>query len=82
MLLHQILQFEPGCAHRNTECLGFIGSGDSAAIIIAQHDDRLAVELGIEDAFAGDVEVVDVDQSDRTASVQIVAASRIVSAAH
>lgn len=64
MLLGEALKLEPGRPHWHAERFRFVASGYGAAIVVAQHDDRLVVEFGIEDALTGDVEVVYVDQGD------------------
>jgi hypothetical protein len=64
MLLCELAHLEPRSTHLDAERLGLVAAGHSAAVIVAQHDDRLAVELGIENALTGHVEVVDVDESD------------------
>ena len=45
--------------------LGFVTAGNGAAVVVGQHDQRPALQPGLEDAFAGDVEVVAVDEGER-----------------
>ena len=57
----------PRRAHGDAERLGFVAARDHAAVIVRQHDDRLAAQLGLKHALARDIEIVAVDESDRAA---------------
>ena len=63
--LDQPAQLEGGLAHLHPERFHLLRAGDGAAIVVGEHQDRHAQELGVEGALAGDVEVVAVDQGER-----------------
>jgi hypothetical protein len=64
VLACQIFHLEPGRAHRHAQRLDLIASGDSTAVVIGEHHERHAFQLGLEYALAGDVEVVHVHQGE------------------
>ena len=61
VLAGELAQLEPGHAHLHAERLHLLASGYDAAVVVGEHDDGTALQLRVEDAFAGDVEVVAVD---------------------
>jgi len=58
----QGLAAEIWLTHLDTQRLGFVGSGDDAAIVIGEHHYRLSLKLRLENPFTGDIEVVAVNQ--------------------
>lgn len=67
LALHQVADHEHQRAHSDAERLGLAGACDRAAIVVGQHDDRPAIELGIEYALAGAVEAVSVVEGEAIA---------------
>src|SRR5271154_3948381 len=61
--MDQGAKFELGVAHLDPKRLGLVRTGDGAAVVIREHDDRNALQIGAKDAFAGDIEIVAVDES-------------------
>ena len=59
---------EVGLAHRDAEGLAFGRAGDDAAVVVAEDGDGAPLERKVEDALAGDVEVVGVDERDHGVS--------------
>jgi hypothetical protein len=57
----------PRRVHGDPECLGFVAARDRAAVIVRQHYDRLAAQLGPKHALARHIEIVAVDEGDRAA---------------
>lgn len=49
-------------AHLDAQRFGFIAAAHHTAIVVAEHHDRQAAQLGPEEAFAADIEVVAIDQ--------------------
>ena len=60
------LKFKPRFAHLDTHGFDFFAAGDDTAIVAGEHDYGTCVEVGSEDAFAGDEEVVAVHEGDVT----------------
>ena len=61
--LHDIPYLKEGIAHLDAERLGLVGSRHRAAIVVAQYDDRLPVQLRTENPFAGGEEIVAVGKA-------------------
>jgi hypothetical protein len=57
----------PRRTHGDAERLGLVAARDHAAVIVRQHDDRLTAQLRLKHALAGHIEIVAVDEGDRTA---------------
>lgn len=64
MLFDEGLALEKGLAHFDTNSFGFLAAGDDAAVVVGENHHRAAFEFGIEDAFAGGVEVVAIHQGE------------------
>lgn len=47
-----MFDLEPGRAHGNSECLGFVAAGNGTAIVIAENANRQAIEAGSKHPFA------------------------------
>jgi hypothetical protein len=60
MFLYYMLDLEIWISHLDAQCLGFIATCNSAAIIVGQYNDRLTLKVRSEDPFAGCKEVVTV----------------------
>src|SRR5690606_29130649 len=60
----QVADAEPGSAHGDAHGLGLGRARDGAAVVVGQHDDGLAFQRGPQNAFAGAIEAVAVDQRD------------------
>ena len=58
VLLHDIPYLEEGIAHLDAERLGLVAPGHRAAVIVAEHDDRLPVQFRTENPFARGEEIV------------------------
>ena len=63
MLLGDLLHLEPRLAHLDTQCLHFIGTRHSTAVIVGEHDDGHTFQAGVEHTLAGDVEVIAINKS-------------------
>ena len=61
----------PRLAHADAERLGLVRAGDHTAIVVRQHDHRLAAQLRLKHPFAAGVEIIAVDESDRSRHVSI-----------
>ena len=57
-----LLDLKPGRTHGDAKRFSLIAAGDGAAIVVTQHDDRLSVQAGPKDTFAGHIEIVAIDQ--------------------
>ena len=64
VLLHDVTDFEKRSAHRDAQCLGLVAAGDGTAIVVAQHDDGLSLQIGTEHPFARSEEIVAVGQGE------------------
>lgn len=53
-----------GLSHPYSEGLGLVRAGDDAAVVVRQHDHRPTVQIGSENALAGDVEIVAVAKAE------------------
>ena len=62
MPLQEMTDFELRFCHADAQGFGFIGAGDDAAVIVGQHDYRLAYEVGPEKALAACIEVIAVNE--------------------
>ena len=60
----QFAQLEVRRAHLDAQGLGFVTAGNGTAVVVGQDDHRSALQPGLEDAFAGDVKVVAVDEGE------------------
>lgn len=60
--LNQGFAAEIWLPHLDAQPLGLVGAGDDAAVVVGERHHRLPLKLGVEHPFAGDVEVVAVDQ--------------------
>ena len=58
ILLHDVPDLEQRVAHLDAECLGFVAPRHRAAVVVAEHDDRLPVQLRTEDPLARCEEIV------------------------
>ena len=58
-----LAQVVPGVTHLDGERLGLRGAGDGAAVVVAQHHQRLGAQRWREGALGGAVEAVVVDQA-------------------
>lgn len=67
----QGFDLEIGCAHGDAERLEFGGAGDDAAVVIAEDGNGLSGEARVEDAFAGNEEIVAVDKSEHVEVIGI-----------
>ena len=55
-------ELEHRLTHSYAQTLGFVGSGDGAAVVVGEHDHRTALQVGPEYPLAADKEVVAVGQ--------------------
>ena len=60
------LEFEPRFTHLDTHGFDFLAAGDDTAIVAGKYDYGTGVEVGPEDAFAGNEEVVAIHEGDVT----------------
>src|SRR6266849_3321820 len=60
----QVADLKRRDAHRNAQRLGLVRASDHDAVVVAEHNDRLPVELGVKDPLAGDVEVIAVHEGE------------------
>ena len=60
---------EERIAHFHAQGLRLIGAGDGAAVIVAEHDNRLPVQFRTENPFAGSEEIVAVGQGEHQEAV-------------
>ena len=58
VLLHDVPDFEKGIAHLDAERFGLVAPSHRAAVVIAEHDDRLPVQFRTEDPLARGEEIV------------------------
>ena len=58
VLLNDIPYLEEGIAHLDAERLGFVAPRDRTPVVVAEHDDRLPVQLRTENPFARGEEIV------------------------
>ena len=56
--LHDVPYLEERITHLDAERLGLVTPGHRAAVVVAEHDDRLPVQLRTEDPFARGEEIV------------------------
>ena len=49
-------------AHRNVQGFGLFGTGYDATVIVRQDDNRLIVQLWVEDLLAGDEKLIAIDK--------------------
>jgi len=63
VLFGEVFEFEPGYAHGHPQRFDFSATGNHTAIVVGQNNYRLPLQFGLEDPFAGDVEVVPVYES-------------------
>ena len=57
-----MLDLEPGRAHGDAQCLGFIGAGNGAAIIVGKHHDGATRQAGAKHTFTTHVKIIAIDQ--------------------
>ena len=60
ILLHDVPYLEQRIAHLDAERLGLVRPRHRAAVVVAEHDDRLPVQFRTEDPLAGGEEIVTV----------------------
>ena len=63
VLRHQVFALKPRLPHAHTQSLGLVGARDHTAIVVGQHHHGHVAQVGAEQAFATDIEVVAIDQS-------------------
>ena len=63
VLLYQVFALKPRLPHAHTQSLGLVGARDHTAIVVGQHHHGHVAQVGAEQAFTADVEVVAIDQS-------------------
>ena len=61
---HDRVDLVDGLPHGHAQRFRFVGARDRAPVIVRQDDHRLPAQRGVEDPFAGGVEVVTVDQTE------------------
>ena len=66
MLLQQLSALEKRCTHINTQSLGLIRTRNDATIVVAEYHNGTAVQMRLEQAFAGTVETIAVDDSEQS----------------
>lgn len=64
MFVEQGPQFMKRCSHRDVKRLEFLGTRNQAAVIVRHDPHRFPGERKVEDPFAGNVEIVAVDEAD------------------
>ena len=62
MLAGQVFHLEPGRAHFHAQGFHLVTAGDRTAVVVRKHDQWRAFQIGIKNALARDVEIVDVHQ--------------------
>ena len=62
MLAGQVLHLEPWHPHLHAQRLDLVAARNSATVVVRKNDNRCVFQTGLENAFAGDVEVIDVHQ--------------------
>ena len=62
MLLYQLLALKNGLAHFDAQFFAFIASCDNTPVIIGKYDNRLILDSCVKYAFAGDIEVVAINE--------------------
>ena len=58
-------------AHLNSQCLAFLGTGNDASVIIAQHNDRFSYEVGMKESLTGTIKVIAISQSEEFHTIRI-----------
>jgi hypothetical protein len=51
-------------AHGDVHVFDFLGAGDNTAIVVGEDHDRFSFKVGAEGAFAGDEEVIAIDEGE------------------
>ncbi len=62
VFFHESLALKQGCAPFDPEFFHFVRSGDNAAVVVAEHDYRFALQVRSKHPLAGDVKVIAVYQ--------------------
>ena len=76
--LFHVLDLEPGCTHGDTQCFGFVATGNGAAVVITEHHNRTALQAVPEHPFAGHIEVVSVYQGVHVAPTRAQVGKRLM----
>ena len=61
VLLQELSALEKWCTHVDTQALGLIRTRDDATIVVAQYHNGTIVQMRFEQAFAGTVEAITID---------------------
>lgn len=51
-------------AHFDAECFGFVGACDDTSVVVGEYDDGFSFEVGVEEALAGDEEIIAVAEGE------------------
>jgi len=57
-----VAHHELGHFHADSKSLGFVAAGNDTAVIVGKHNNRLAVQPGIENPLAACVEIIAINQ--------------------
>ena len=66
MLLQQLSTLEKRCTHVDAQSLRFIRTRDNTTVIVAEYHNGTAIQMRLEQAFAGTIEAVAVDDSEQS----------------
>src|SRR5690606_38164953 len=68
MRFYNILYRKPRGCHADTQRFCLITAGNHTAVIVRQHNNRFIPQLGTEQPFAGNVEIITVNEGEHPAS--------------
>ena len=60
----QLPAFKQWNTHGNPCIFCLVRTGDDAAVVVAEHNNGLAVQMGLEQPFAGTIETVAIDDGE------------------
>ena len=64
MLADQLPAFKQGHTHGNPSLLCLVRTRYDAAVVVAEHNNRLAVQMGLEQTLTGAVKAVAIDDGE------------------
>lgn len=65
MTVDDVADLKEGNAHLDPEGLCLLRSRDNATVIVGEHDDRATVQTWLENALAGRVKIIAIDETKR-----------------
>ena len=77
MGFREVSNLKPRDAHGNPEGFNFCTARNDTAIVIAKHDHGSSSQIRTEDPLAGNIHVIDIDQSDEMVSVHTLCKTRV-----